>query len=304
MLPWSEVQRNTEVTPLGPAGAPTSETLLLERIGCQRPTAAGSGDTRQHPKAQVRGTIRNCLTRADAASKRLITRRSRVQIPPGGAVSRSTHSRGPHVSRDIPDGCRVTSRTTQTVLPRPDCEVPPWFAAHVHAVFTVLERPAHQYSPHCSDGDGGGRRRSHGHERPSGPTHDDRAGGHPAACPVVQLGAGTQPDRRRPVLEERWVDPGVSVIERGALEDWMYRRRRWAPPRPHRRPDAERGGAGDVVGELAVLAPAPPRRRSPPSSPHCCSAFVAPLRRAARRAPGGVARGDLDIGAPVAGGRG
>ena len=78
---------------------------LLERIGCQRPSGGGSGDTRQHVKAQVRGTIRNCLTRADTASKRPHNPKvAGSKIRPRRHVSRSTHSRGPHVSRDIRTG--------------------------------------------------------------------------------------------------------------------------------------------------------------------------------------------------------
>jgi CRP-like cAMP-binding protein len=59
------------------------------------------------------------------------------------------------------------------------------------------------------------------------------------------------------VLDEEHVEPGTVVIERGALEDWMFivvagRLRVHIGERTI----VERG-PGDVVGELAVVAPAP-----------------------------------------------
>ena len=59
------------------------------------------------------------------------------------------------------------------------------------------------------------------------------------------------------LLEERRVDAGVTVIERGALEDWLFV---VAEGRVLVHIDERtlgEVGAGEVVGELAVLAPAP-----------------------------------------------
>ena len=59
------------------------------------------------------------------------------------------------------------------------------------------------------------------------------------------------------LLEERRVEAGVSVIDRGAIEDWLFviaegRLRVHVGERT-----LGEVGAGEVVGELAVLAPAP-----------------------------------------------
>jgi len=51
-------------------------------MGRQRAPPAGSGITRQHAKPQVSGMMRHSLARAGMGPRRLITRRSRVQIPP------------------------------------------------------------------------------------------------------------------------------------------------------------------------------------------------------------------------------
>lgn len=59
------------------------------------------------------------------------------------------------------------------------------------------------------------------------------------------------------LLEERRVEAGVTVIDRGAVEDWLFvvaegRLRVHIGERT-----LGEAGAGEVVGELAVLAPAP-----------------------------------------------
>jgi CRP-like cAMP-binding protein len=59
------------------------------------------------------------------------------------------------------------------------------------------------------------------------------------------------------LLEEVRVDPGITILERGALEDWMFIVAA-GKVRVHvgTRTIVE-SGPGAVVGELAVLAPAP-----------------------------------------------
>ncbi len=64
-------------------------------MGRQRGSGAGRGITGQYTKPQVRGMMRHLVTWADMGLRRLITRRSRVQIPP-----------------PPPTRCRGTSRTT------------------------------------------------------------------------------------------------------------------------------------------------------------------------------------------------
>jgi CRP-like cAMP-binding protein len=59
------------------------------------------------------------------------------------------------------------------------------------------------------------------------------------------------------LLEEVRVEPGVTIIERGAVEDWMFV---VADGRVRVHIDTKtlgEKGAGEVFGELAVLAPAP-----------------------------------------------
>lgn len=59
------------------------------------------------------------------------------------------------------------------------------------------------------------------------------------------------------LLEEIRVTPGTTVIERGAVEDWLFI---VADGRVRVHVDAQtliESGPGAVVGELAVLAPAP-----------------------------------------------
>ena len=81
-------------------------------MGWQGPSPAGLADTGRHAKAQVSGTFRHLLAQADTALRRLITRRSQVQIlpppptnmqvrgPPSGRASlRSVSSTGALPSR-------------------------------------------------------------------------------------------------------------------------------------------------------------------------------------------------------------
>ena len=114
----------------------------------------------------------------------------------------------------------------------------------------------------------------------------------------------TRSSRWRALLEEVPFEAGARIIDRGAVEDWLFVVAE-GRVRVH---IGERTlletGPGGVVGEFAVLAPAPRSASATAIEPSLLLRLRrGPVRGAARRPSGDRARRDLDAGADAAGRR-
>ena len=106
------------------------------------------------------------------------------------------------------------------------------------------------------------------------------------------------------LLEEMAFDAGDRIIERGSVEDWLFVVAEGRIRVHIGDMTLLESGPGGVVGEFALLAPAPRSASATAIGAKSAAASPSrPVRRAARRPPGDIARGDVDARTVAAGRR-